>query len=133
MAGLAGDGRTRRGGKVVVIAPCCRMRHLQERKDETDVGRMLVEELLRTGLGLCDALGSLLDDLPEDAFPGEDNAAVLIEMVVGSSRPAISAAGEADCRKAVALLGAVRDRVICDLRGAAELAAQREAGSGGAS
>lgn len=87
-----------------------------------DVARTLVEELLRTGLVLCDTLASLLEDLPDDAFPGEDNAAVLIEMAVGSSRPAIAAAGEMNCWNAVALIGAVRDRVLDDLRVAAELA-----------
>lgn len=101
------------------------MRHFQDQDDETDVARVLIEELLCTAFALGDLLATLLDDLPEDAFPGEDNAAVLIEMAVGSSRPAISAAGEADCRKAAALVGAVRDRVIDDLRAAAELAGER--------
>ena len=32
--------------------------------------------------------------MPEDSFPGEDNAAVLLEMVIGSCRPATEAAGE---------------------------------------
>jgi hypothetical protein len=108
-----------KGGRLSSIAPYCGMRHFQDGQHETDAGRELVEELLRTGLALSGALASLLDDLPEDAFPGEDNAAVLIEMVVGSSRSATSAAGEADCRKAVALIGAVRCCAINDLRAAA--------------
>ena len=63
--------------------------------------------------------------MPEDAFPGEDNGEVLIEMVVGSCRPAIDAAGEDECRRATALIGAVRDRVFDDLRRAAKLAEER--------
>jgi hypothetical protein len=86
------------------------------------VGRVLIEELLRTAFALHDVLGSLLDDLPEDAFPGEDGAEVLLEMVVGSCLPALTAAGIEECEVATALVGAVRDRVLDDLRRAAELA-----------
>jgi len=98
------------------------MSHFDDRADDTDAARVLIEELLRTALALGGALASLLDDLPEDAFPGEDSAVALIEMVVGSCRPAIAAAGEPDCRRAAALVGAIRYRVLDDLRVAAELA-----------
>jgi hypothetical protein len=92
------------------------------RADGADAAQVLIEELLRTALALSGAVASLLDDLPEEAFPGEDNAAVLIEMIAGSCRPAVEAAGEPDCWAAAALIGAVRDRVLDDLRAAAELA-----------
>lgn len=82
----------------------------------------MIEELLMTALGLGAVLSSLLEDLPEDAFPGEESAAVLLEMVVGSSLPVAEAAGEVQCWEASALIGAVRDRVLDDLRAAAELA-----------
>ncbi|HEX3736750.1 MAG TPA: hypothetical protein VHV53_04340 [Solirubrobacterales bacterium] len=88
--------------------------------------RELVEEVLRTALALEDVMSALLDELPEGAFPGEDNARVLLEMVVGSVHPAAVAAGPRDCRIAVALVGAIRERVIADLRTAAELARERE-------
>ena len=81
----------------------------------------MIEELLRTGFALGDLIGSLLEDLPDDAFPGEENAAVLIEMVVGTCLPVVEAAGESDCRAATALVGALKDKVIADLRRAAEL------------
>lgn len=90
--------------------------------DRFDVTRALIEELLRTGFALGDLIGSLLEDLPDDAFPGEENAAVLIEMVVGTCLPVVEAAGEADCRAATALIGALKDKVIADLQSAAELA-----------
>ena len=75
----------------------------------------LVEELLRTAFTLMDLLGPLLEELPEDAFPGEDSAAVLLEVVAGSCLPAVHASGESNCRAATALIGAVRDRVVDDL------------------
>jgi hypothetical protein len=86
------------------------------------VGRELIEELLRTAFALHDVLASLLDELPDDAFPGEDGGAVLLEMVVGTCLPAVTAAGITECTTATALIGAVRDRVLDDLRHAAELA-----------
>jgi hypothetical protein len=89
---------------------------------DADPAQALVEEILRTGLALTDVLSSLLEDLPDDAFPGEPTGAVLIEMVVGSCRPAAEAAGEPTCRATTALLGAVRDRFLDDLRAAAERA-----------
>jgi hypothetical protein len=91
-----------------------------------DPVRSFVEEVLRTGLTLTDVLSSLLDDLPEDAFRGENPGEVLIEMVVGTMRPAADAAGERAVREATALVGALGERVLADLRRAAALAAQRE-------
>jgi hypothetical protein len=93
---------------------------------ELDMTRDLVEEVLRTALALEDVMASLLEELPEGAFPGEDNARVLLEMVVGSVHPAAAAAGPRDCRTATALVGAIRERVLDDLRTAAELAKERE-------
>jgi hypothetical protein len=99
-----------------------------DRRPEVDLEttRDLVEEVLRTALALEDVMASLLEELPEGAFPGEDNARVLLEMVVGSVHPAARAAGSRDCRTATALVGAIRERVIDDLRTAAELAKERE-------
>jgi hypothetical protein len=88
--------------------------------------RELVEEVLRTALALEDVMSTLLEDLPASAFPGEDPALVLLEMVIGSVHPAAAAAGRRDCRTATALVGAVRERVIADLRTAAELAKANE-------
>ena len=88
--------------------------------------RAMVLEVLRTAMALEDVMSSLLEDLPEGAFPGEDNGQILLEMVVGSVHPAARAAGERDCRVATALVGAIRERVLADLRTAAELARERE-------
>jgi len=93
---------------------------------DLETTRELVEEVLRTALTLEDVISTLLEELPAAAFPGEDPALVLLEMVVGSVHPAASAAGARDCRTATALVGAIRERVIADLRTAAELAKERE-------
>ncbi len=94
----------------------------EERRTDGDAAQVFVEELLRTAFSLGGVYVELLEGLPENAFPGEDRAAVLIEMFAGSSRPALQAASEADRRIAIALVGAVRDRVLTDLGTAARLA-----------
>jgi hypothetical protein len=85
----------------------------------------VVEEILRTALSLQEVFLCLLDDLPADTFPGEDPARVLLEMLVGSVHPAATAAGARDCHATIALVAATRDRVLTDLRTAAELAKSR--------
>jgi hypothetical protein len=49
------------------------------RQSDARLARELVEQLLRASLTLTDMLASLIEELPEEAFPGEDNAAVLLE------------------------------------------------------
>lgn len=84
--------------------------------------RALVEEAVRTGLLLSTTLGDLLDELPDDAFPGEEPVEVLLEMVTGSVHPAAEAVGASAVRQATALVGAVADRMVADLAAAADAA-----------
>jgi hypothetical protein len=86
----------------------------------------LVEEVLRTALALEDVVSGLLAELPPGAFEGRDNAQVLLDMIVGSVHPAAAVAGVRDCRSAIALVVAIRDRVLADLHTAAELAKGRD-------
>jgi hypothetical protein len=95
-------------------------------KAELATTRDLVEEVLRTAIALEGIIASLLRELPEGAFPDEDPALVLLEMVVGSANLAVRAAGERDCHVATALVVAIRERVLADLHTAAELARERE-------
>jgi hypothetical protein len=84
-----------------------------------DEVRTFVEEALRVGVMWMDLVSGLIDDLPEGAFPGEESAEVLIEMLAGTIHPAADAAGAETLRQATTLLGAVSDRVLTDLRAAA--------------
>jgi hypothetical protein len=88
--------------------------------------RAFVEEAVRVGVVWMDLVSGLLDDLPDGAFPGENHADVLLEMLAGSIHPAADAAGAETLRQATALLGAVSDRVLTDLRAAAARAAANE-------
>ena len=85
-------------------------------------------ELIRTGLMLGNLIGTVLEDLPEDAFGCEDCAEVLLEMVAGSVWPAADAAGFVAVRQATALIGAAADRSMADLEAALEIARARESG-----
>ena len=96
----------------------------------SDCVRDFVEELLRTGLMLIDLLGNLLESLPEDAYPGECNAEVLLEMLIGTVRPVVEAAGEDAVRSAAALIADSGARTLTDLERAAELARRRELEAG---
>jgi hypothetical protein len=90
-----------------------------------DYVRDFVVEVLRTGLTLTDVVGELVESLPDDAYPGESNTEVVLEMLIGTLRPVTDAAGETSVRSAVALLAAARDRTFADLERAAELARRR--------
>jgi hypothetical protein len=93
---------------------------------DRELTQELVEEVLRTALALEEVLSGLLQELPAGAFQGRDNGHVLLEMIVGSSHPAAAAAGVRDCRSAIALVGAIRERVLADLHTAADLAKHRD-------
>ena len=93
--------------------------------DPEDV-RALTEQALRTGLMLSSLVGDLLDELPDDAFADEDQVEVLFEMLVGTIVPVAVAAGTAEVRAATALLGAMSDRVLSDLREAMRLADEED-------
>jgi hypothetical protein len=82
----------------------------------------LTVTMLRTGVTLSDLLGTLLDDLPEDAFAGETSADVLIEMLTGTIMPVANGVGSAVVHDTVALLDAICDRVLSDLRQTVDLA-----------
>lgn len=98
-----------------------------ERKiDALEASEELVQALLRTSLWMQDVYVSLLEATPADAFPGEDPAAVLLEMLSGSACEAIEAAGLEVSRAATDLIGAVMDRIRADLRAAAALAKSSE-------
>jgi hypothetical protein len=84
--------------------------------------RALTEQALRTGMMLSRLVGDLLDELPEDAFAGEDQVEVLFEMLIGTIAPVAAAAGPAQVHATTALLGAMSDRVLADLHAAMRLA-----------
>jgi hypothetical protein len=92
----------------------------------TEPSRELVEEIARAGLLITGVLEDLLDGLPEDAFPGENEVEVLLEMMAGTIRPAVAAAGDEIVHEVLALLGALTDRILSDLQAAIGAARARD-------
>jgi hypothetical protein len=95
---------------------------VEARADPIEATEELIQALLRTSLTLQDVYVTLVEEVPDDAFPGEDPAEVLLEMIGGSACEAIETAGLEVSHAATALIGAVMDRVLADLRAAAALA-----------
>ncbi len=96
-----------------------------------EASRMFVEEVIRTGIGLADLLGGLIDDLDKAADqPSEGTAEMVVGMVAGSFLPAAEAAGERTLLDATALLGALNARVHDDLATALALVRDRENSDG---
>jgi hypothetical protein len=95
---------------------------LREMTDE------LVTEVMRTAVTLEEVFSAILPGIPDDAFPGKAKALGLFELALGSVEPATAAAGERDCRIAIALIGSIRERILADLRTAAESHRGRDSG-----
>jgi|tagenome__1003787_1003787.scaffolds.fasta_scaffold20866320_3 hypothetical protein len=88
--------------------------------------RALVHEVLRTAFQLQRRSRVVPNALPDDAFGEEDNAAVVIDMVVGSCITAVDAAGETTAQAALELTEAILEQFVGDRAAAAELATERE-------
>jgi len=78
-------------------------------------------ELLRAGDMMFGIAADLAEELPPDAYPGEEPGAVVIEMLVGTISTAVGDANPSDLRCATELIRAARDRVLEHLRLALEL------------
>ena len=55
-----------------------------------------VLELLRTGATICQLVESLVEDLPDDAYPGEEKGSVVVEMIRGSMAMVLAPLDEAE-------------------------------------
>jgi hypothetical protein len=94
-----------------------------------DYAHDLVMEILRTGLMLTDLLADLIEAMPNDAYPGENNGEVVLEMLIGTVRPVADAAGERAVRSAIRLLHDSGEKTLTDLRLSLELKRLRDPGA----
>jgi hypothetical protein len=78
--------------------------------------------LLRAGWMLCGLAADLTEAMPDDAYPGEKPAHVVMEMMTGTIRTAIGSADERDLERATDLITEACDRVIEHLELALKLA-----------
>jgi hypothetical protein len=89
------------------------------------------QELLRSGCMLSGLAADLVEALPPDAYPGEEPANVVIEMVVGTIRTALGGVDERELERATDLIAAACDRVLEHLQLALELSRRMHGEAGG--
>lgn len=93
--------------------------------------RDFVFALLRTGYMLSHLAADLVDALPDDAYPGEDSAAVVLEMLCGTIASALESADPCAVEQATELLELATERTVEHLRLALAMS-QRMHGADGA-
>jgi hypothetical protein len=77
--------------------------------------------LLGTGLWLCEISAELAHAMTEDAYPGEEPGAVVVEMAVGTIRTALAEVDRDRLLDAIELIDMARERVLEHLELALEL------------
>jgi len=96
-----------------------------ERITRSEQVERFVVVLLRTGLMLSDLAGDLLDALPDDSYPGEENSEVVLEMIRGTIATSLQSATLSELARATELMERAFDRTIEHLEQAREIAAVR--------
>jgi hypothetical protein len=66
--------------------------------------------LIRSGLMLSELASNLTEALPDDAYPGEDTAAVVLEMLCGTIATAIESVDPRDVRRATEIIDLAVER-----------------------
>jgi hypothetical protein len=98
--------------------------------EPTDEVVEFTHAILRVGSMLFGVASDLIEDLPADAFPGEDTAAVVLEMLIGTIHTAVGEADPDELARATELVASASDRVLEHLRLALELRRRMEGVAG---
>jgi hypothetical protein len=88
-------------------------------------------ELLGMGSLLSELASSLADALPVDAYPGEEPAAVVVEMLCGTVATALASVDPRDVRRATELIELARARTLEHLQLACAVSRRIQGGDGG--
>ena len=78
--------------------------------------QVFVFRLIATGLMLSDLASNLADALPADAYPGEEPAAVVLEMLCGTIATALESINRRDVRRATEIIDLAAERTREHLR-----------------
>lgn len=116
-----GRGGEFRALRALGVMECPRDDHLEQ----------FVIKLLSTGSMLSGVIRDLADALPSDAYPGEEPADVVVEMVYGSIAIALRAVDPEDLETATRLVDLAGKRVLKDLQLACELSRRMHPGDRG--
>lgn len=97
---------------------------------EGHIGQFVIK-LLSTGCMLSGVIRDLADALPSDAYPGEESADVVVEMVYGSIASALRAVDPEDVETATRLVDLAGKQVLEHLQLACDLSRRRHPGDRG--
>lgn len=93
---------------------------MQRGREDDHICRCVLE-LLRTGSMLSDLVWNLVEALPDDAYPGEEPAAVVLEMLCGTIATSLTSVDPRDVRRATELIDCARARALEHLELACDL------------
>jgi hypothetical protein len=87
---------------------------------DEDIARFVVE-LINTGAMLRGVAEDLEDALPEDAYPGEEPRAVVLEIPCGTISTAVGSVDPRELRRATELIDRAGERTLEHLQLASEM------------
>ena len=99
--------------------------------DTQDHIDQFVLSLIRTGLLLTDIAGELAEALPDDAYPGEEPGAVVIEMMSGTIRTGLETVDPELVAEATDMMDLALDQVQEHLQLALSLSKRMHSGAPG--
>jgi hypothetical protein len=86
--------------------------------------------LIGTGIWLSDLAAGLVETLPDDAYPGEDSGAVVLEMLCGTIATALGSVDPRHVERATEVIELARDRTVEHLQLTLELSRRMHSGDG---
>jgi hypothetical protein len=87
-----------------------------------------VLKLVGTGIWLSELAADLVEALPEDAYPGEDSGAVILEMLCGTAATVLGSVDPRDLERATELIELARDRTVEHLQLTLEMSRRTNGG-----
>ncbi|HJS96142.1 MAG TPA: hypothetical protein VJ741_17900 [Solirubrobacteraceae bacterium] len=88
-----------------------------------------VLKLIGTGIWLSELASDLVEALPDDAYPGEEPGAVILEMLCGTAATALRSEDPGEVERATELIELARDRTVEHLQLTLEMSRRRHCGN----
>lgn len=85
--------------------------------------------LVGTGIWLSELAADLVEALPDDAYPGEDTGAVVLEMLCGTAATVLGSVDPREVERATELIELARDRTVEHLQLTLEMSRRRHCGN----
>jgi hypothetical protein len=89
-----------------------------------------VLKLVGTGIWLSELAADLVESLPDDAYPGEEPGAVILEMLCGTAATVLGSVDPQEVERATELIELARDRTVEHLQLTLEMSRRMHGGDG---